>query len=340
MRILENIPLREYTTFKIGGQARYFCRVKSADDLKAALAFALVKQVPFFILGGGSNVLISDAGFYGLVAKIEIGGVEFRERGNEVLVAAGAGENWDDLVCETVKRGLWGIENLSGIPGTVGAAPVQNIGAYGVELGDVLHFVEVCDKKSGRVMKLLNNECKFAYRDSIFKNNEGSQYVIVRVALRLKKDRAPNLTYKDVAEYFSKRGIKKPTLAGVREAIIEIRSRKFPALLKVGTAGSFFKNPIVSEDKCVELKKRFPELPSFPVGKGKIKISLAWILDHVCGFRGLREGDAGVWEHQALVLVNFGNASAREVSELAKKMIDAVKEKTGIDVRPEVEFVS
>ncbi len=340
LKIEENISLKELTTFKIGGPARYFCLVKSEDDIRAAIAFASVKAVPFLILGGGSNVIINDAGFPGLVAKVELLGIEFIERdGGVVDVRAAAGENWDQFVEKTVERGLTGLENLSGIPGTVGAAPVQNIGAYGREVKDCIQSVDAVEKKTGRSVKFLASECVFRYRDSFFKTVAGSEFVITKVTFRLRKDGVPQLAYKDVEHYFKIRNVERPTLKRIREAIIEIRSKKFPDLVSIGTAGSFFKNPIISEDRFNELKKKFPELPMYPVGKGLVKVPLAWILDNVCGFRGTRAGDAGVWENQALVLVNYGNARRADILSLAAQISRTVKEKTNIEIEPEVQVV-
>ncbi|KKU60121.1 MAG: UDP-N-acetylenolpyruvoylglucosamine reductase [Parcubacteria group bacterium GW2011_GWA2_47_12] len=331
MELLRNVSLAEFTTFRIGGKADYFCVARSVSELQEALAFARERALPVFILGGGTNVLMGDDGFRGLVVRIEICGIEW---GGVVRVYAG--ENWDSFVAETVARGLWGLENLSGIPGTVGAAPIQNIGAYGSEVEEVIDWVEVLDRNTGDIQKLSRDECGFGYRDSIFKKSEGKDFIVTRVAFRLRKDGAPNLKYKDLAEFFS--GKKLPTLSDIRRAVLEIRARKFPDLKTHGTAGSFFKNPIISQEKFKELKKRFPELPGF-LFKSGVKVSLAWILDKICGLKGFEKNQTALWKDQPLVLVNQGGASAREISAFADNIARLVREKTGIEIEREVNIV-
>jgi len=340
MDILENVSLKEFTTFRVGGTARFFCRAKSIEDVKRAIAYARERELPFFVLGGGSNILMSDDGFAGLVVKIEINGVEFKDEGEIVEVVAGAGESWDALVALTVERGLHGLENLSLIPGTVGAAPVQNIGAYGAEVKETVRSVEAIDRTSGDVRIFSNGECRFAYRDSIFKHEEGKRFTITRVAFALRKNAPLKTDYKDVREYFISKKIVTPTLSQVRAAVVDIRQAKLPDTRDVGTAGSFFKNPVIAKERFEALKKKFPELPGHEGAEGMIKVPLGYILDKICNFKSAREGDAGVWKNQALVLVNFGSASAQEIRALSEKMAIAVKEKTGIDIEPEVQFVA
>ena len=338
MIITENQSLKEYTTFKIGGPARFFCVVANEDELIEAIGFSKKNKIPFFILGGGSNILVSDAGFPGIVIKMEMMGVTFEEDGDVVKVVAGAGENWDKLVAQTVEMKLYGIENLTLIPGTVGAAPVQNIGAYGSEIKDSLESVYVLDVKNDEYKTLSNNDCKFSYRYSIFKEDP-KRYIVLSVTLRLKKEAKLNFEYKDLKEYLSFKKIKEPKLKHIRDALIDIRTRKFPDLRTHGTAGSFFKNIVTSPSKAKELVEKFPGMVVHPVNEKKVKIPLAWILDHVCGFRGVKKGNVGTYQNQALVLVNYGNATAQEITELAQKMVDVVYEKTGIEIFPEVEFV-
>lgn len=346
MTIAENISLTAHTTFKTGGPARFFCVVKSTDDVLEAVAFAKEKKVPFFIFGGGSNVLVSDEGFAGLVIKVEIGGIEFKNTSATV----GAGENWDGFVEKCVEKGLYGAENLSFIPGTVGAAPVQNIGAYGAEVKDIIESVEVVDVLSGEVKLFSNAGCEFAYRDSVFKKKENvGRYIITRVNFILKKEGEGkvNIEYKDIQEYFNvKSGEQKkspnlPTLAEVRDAIIAIRKKKLPDWNVVGTAGSFFKNPVICLEHYEGLKKNYPNLPFYavPGNVEVVKVPLAWILDHVCGFRGVTRGPVGVYGNQALVIVNTGGGTTAEVKALAAEMAVTVKEKTGIDIEPEVQYV-
>ena len=338
MTIQENISLKEYTTFKIGGPARFFCVVTNEDELIEAIGFTKKKKIEFFILGGGSNLLISDAGYQGLVIKIEIKGVTYVEDGNNVRVTAGAGENWDKFVAETVDKGLYGLENLSLIPGTVGASPVQNVGAYGSEAKDTIETVHVLDVLKDEYKDLKNEECKFAYRDSMFKDNVG-RYIVLSVTFVLSKKGKLNLTYKDIQEHFTYKRIKEPTLKQVREAVVEIRTRKLPDLKKYGTAGSFFKNVVVPQAKAKELLVKYPDMILHAVNEKKVKIPIAWILDHVCGFRGVKKGNVGTYQNQALVLVKYGDATAKEIIDLAQKMVDEVYKYTGIEILPEVEYV-
>jgi len=336
----EHVALKDQTTFKIGGFARYFCRVEHDKDIMEAVSFAHEKKLPFFVLGGGSNVLISDKGFQGLVIKMDILGIEFFNRPNgTVEVVAGAGESWDFLVGLCVDKNLYGLENLSAIPGTVGAAPVQNIGAYGEEVKNSIKQVEVFDTEDLKIKILNNKQCKFSYRDSIFKKPGGKNYIITKVVFDFKQNSRLKTDYKDVAMYLEENKIKEPTLMQIRNAVIEIRSKKFPDLKRYGTAGSFFKNPIVSIGVFKNLQKKYPDLPSFTVSKTKIKIPAAWLLDHACGYKGIKEGNVGTYENQALVLVNYGGASAEETYNLAEKMREGILEKTGIKLEFEVQLV-
>ena len=341
MNIQENVLLAPFTTFRIGGAARFFVQVKNIAELKEAVGFAKEKNAPIFVLGRGSNVLISDDGFAGLVIKNEIKGIVEEDA---VRLIAGAGENWDNFVKFTVEeKGLYGLENLSWIPGTVGASPVQNIGAYGAEAKDTIEWVEVLNPTTLKIEKLLNADCQFGYRDSIFKH-ERKNNIILRVAFLLKKNAKLSVDYKDLQKYFEERK-SVPSLCGVRDAVVEIRKAKLPDTAKIGTAGSFFKNQTISKTDYQKLLEKFPTMPAFPVnekivtGQEQVKIPTAWILDNICGFKGVRRGEVGVYENQALVLVNFGKGTAKEVKNLADEMVACVKEKTGITISPEVEFV-
>ena len=327
MVIEENVPLGPMTTFFIGGLARYFVRVTNVEELRQSLDYARDQNLSALILGGGSNVLISDAGFDGLVIKIEIAGIE---KEGETLVA-GAGESWDALVVRAVQEELWGVENLSGIPGTVGAAPVQNIGAYGSEVKDTLLWVEAFDTQSGQVVRLQNTECGFGYRTSRFKKEPG-RFVILRVAFQLKKNGAPNASYKDLAD------IARFNLAEIRAKVLAIRAGKFPDLKKEGTAGSFFLNPVVSAQKAAELVEQYPGLPNFPAEQGR-KLSLAWILDTILQVKGLSVGGARVYEKQPLVIAASRGARARDVAELAQKVSQLVQNKLKITIEPEVRIL-
>lgn len=332
MQIEEHILLGPLTTFHIGGPARFFARVQSVDELKEVLAFANEKNIKVFILGGGSNVLIDDVGFDGLVIKIELTGVEEKEH---TLIAA-AGENWDALVERAIKKNLWGIENLSGIPGTVGGGVVQNIGAYGQALSETLVWVEVFDIHTGTVEHLPKEKLSFGYRSSLFKQQEG-RYVVLKASFNLSFVAAPNTSYKDLMSRFNGAD---PSLGEIRQAVLEIRRNKFPDLHLEGTAGSFFKNPILKEEEAKKLQEIYPNLPTFvmPETSG-VKIPLAWLLDHVLNLRGMSIGGARLFERQLLVIAARKNTSSRDVLTLAEKVSAEVKHICHIDIEPEVKII-
>jgi UDP-N-acetylmuramate dehydrogenase len=337
--IRENISLAAYTTFKLGGTARYFTDVSNLEELYEALNFAKKNDVSHFVLGGGSNVLIGDAGFPGLVIKMNMKGATFEERDGFAFVTVWAGEGWDELVAKTVGWNVWGLENLSLIPGTTGASPVQNIGAYGVEVKDVIDSVRALDAKTGVEKVFSNKDCLFAYRDSIFKRSDFKKYIILSVTFRLSLKPVPNLLYKDIKDYFSQKNITNPSQMEIRDAIIAIRTGKFPDLSKIGTAGSFWKNPIISTEHFEKIKTVYPLIPSFVAGEGKVKVPLAWILDNVCGLKGFAQGPVGLFEKQPLVLVARAGASTHDVDALAQYVAKLVREKTEILIEREVEGV-
>jgi UDP-N-acetylmuramate dehydrogenase len=333
MQIEEHIPLAPLTTFQIGGPARFFARATSAAEVAEAFAFAKEKNIKIFILGGGSNVLIDDNGFDGLVLKVELAGVE--ERGSTFIAAAG--ENWDALVERAVNKNLWGIENLSGIPGTVGGAVAQNIGAYGQALSQTLAWVEVFDTQSGTVERLPTQELELGYRGSLFKQQEG-RYVVLKAALELSATVAPNTAYKDLAARFSGTN---PTIKEIRQAVLEIRATKFPDLRVEGTAGSFFKNPIVTEEEAKKLQSEYPELPTFAMPETSgVKVPLAWLFDHALNLRGAHVGGARLYEKQLLVVAAARNTSSQDVRTLAEKVAAEVKNKFDITIEPEVKIVT
>jgi len=340
MKLEKNIALRTLTTMRAGGPARFFAVAENDAEIGEAVSFAEAEGVSLFVLGEGSNILISDNGIPGLVLKLGTNKISFEdyEKGQTLLVAEG-GAHWDTLVEEAVLKNLSGIENLSLIPGTAGAAPVQNIGAYGRELADTLLWVEVFDRDRKKHKRLGKKECGLSYRESIFKKKEGASLVITRIALLLHPGGEPQTSYKDVRDYFETRHISAPTLADTRRAVVDIRTRKLPDLAKVGTAGSFFKNPIVTKKQHEALNTTYPGLPGFVVAKGSIKIPLAWILDHVCGLRGYREGTVGTYESQPLAIVNYGGATAKDIRAFADKIARIVEEKTGILPEREVLLV-
>jgi UDP-N-acetylmuramate dehydrogenase len=303
-------------------------------ELGEAVAFAKARSLPFFVLGGGSNVLVGDGEFPGLVIHMCVAGIRETCEGDVVRLEVGAGESWETFVRICVERGYWGVENLSLIPGTVGASPVQNIGAYGGEVKDVIESVSVIDAVSGASLTLGADECAFAYRDSIFKKTQGKNFIITYVTFRLSKVPSPNLSYKDLAERFSANP--NPTLAQIREAVISIRTSKFPDLSLLGTAGSFWKNPVISTSEFDALKAAYPLIPSYSAGKGMVKIPLAWILDVVCGLKGYAKGPVHLFKNQPLVLTAERTATATEVHAFADEIEAVVRSKTGIIIEREV----
>lgn len=339
MQIKENVILKDYSTFKIGGKARFFCTIQNEDDLIEAIGFTKKNKIRTFILGDGSNLLFSDEGFNGLVIKMEMKGIEYQEIDeNTVRVRVFAGENWDSFVEKAVERGLYGIENLSGIPGTVGASAVQNIGAYGSEVKDTIDSVYVLDIEKDEYVTFTNSECRFDYRDSIFKHNK-DRYVVLYIDFILNRLGHLNINYKDIKEYIEVNRVKNYDLKDIRKIVLNIRKNKLPDLDIYGTAGSFFKNAIVSRAKAEELLHKYPNMIVYSLNSKRVKIPTAWILDHICGFRGARVGDVGTYKNQALVLVNYGKATCQNVINFAQDMVNAVYEKTGIEIEPEVEYV-
>lgn len=333
MDIKENISLKSKNTLGVESIARYFVEVENVIDLQDAIAWAREKNIEILILGGGSNVCFVENEVKKLVIKVCIRGIEK----GEGLVIVGAGEEWDSFVEKGIVYDIPNIENLSLIPGTVGAAPVQNIGAYGVEVKDMIEWVEVCDSNVGKVKKLITDECNFSYRDSIFKHQEGKGYVITRVAFKIKKDAPVSIEYKDLAEYFNEN--KAPSKEEVRKAVISIRAGKFPSLESSGTAGSFFKNPIITKKQFEEITTIYSSMPSYPAGEGKVKIPLAWVLDNVCGLRGYKDGNVWLHDKQPLVLVTNKKATAQDIKNFSEKIKQIVKEKINLDIEEEVRYV-
>jgi UDP-N-acetylmuramate dehydrogenase len=370
VRFLENISLKEYNTFGIEAKARYFFECTDLADLrdylqvmedggifKAPFCASDIPALPagrfplqgeerdrgygfinknILILGGGSNWLFT-RDFDGVVIRPNIPGIHIiREDRQQVWVEAGAGEVWDELVDYCVLYGFGGIENLSAIPGSVGAAPVQNIGAYGVEAGNCIESVTGLDLEKMEERTIPGSECCFDYRDSIFKNGLKGRFIIGSVVFRLDKFPEFNLGYGDVEKEVKNLG--EVSLANIRRAIVNIRAAKLPDYHETGNAGSFFKNPVVSNEKVEDFKIKFPGIPVYPSGSGTSKIAAGWLIDQ-CGWRGFREGHAGVHPKQALILVNYGSATGSEILNLAKKIIVSVEEKFGITLNPEVNIL-
>jgi len=335
MNYRENYPLRSLNTFGMNVQARRYAEARSTDELRAILDEARTKHM---ILGGGSNVLFTQD-FDGLVIRNLLKGIEvIREDADSVYVKAGAGEVWHEFVLHCIQEGYAGIENLSLIPGSVGAGPMQNIGAYGVELKDVFHELEAfhIDERSLRAFN--HAECRFGYRESIFKREAKDQYVITSVTLRLSKTPKLNTSYGAIEKELEAMGVKNPGIAEVSQAVINIRSSKLPDPGKIGNAGSFFKNPVVNAEKHAQLKRDFPNIVSYKNSENEFKLAAGWLIE-ACGWKGFREGDAGVHKDQALVLVNYGNARGEEIFKLSQRILDSVMEKFGVALEREVNIV-
>ncbi|MDQ3014015.1 MAG: UDP-N-acetylmuramate dehydrogenase [Acidobacteriota bacterium] len=336
--IQENVPLAPLTTLGIGGAARFFAEVQSEIDLIEAIAFAEQQQLPVFILGGGSNVLVADEGFSGLVIRIAIKGIEWRED-----VTAGAGEDWDAFVGQCIERNMAGIECLSGIPGLVGGTPVQNVGAYGQEVSETITNVRAFDRQSKQIVELTNADCQFSYRRSIFNSTELGHYIVLAVTYRLRQHGVPAIRYPDLKNFFSDRS-EKPTLAEVRNAVIEIRSRKGMVIVPddpdCRSAGSFFKNPIVSREVLAQLEREAGEVPpSFPAADGNVKVPAAWLIERAGFQRGYAKGRAGISSKHTLAIINRGGATADEVLGLVSEISLGVGERFGIELLPEPVFV-
>jgi UDP-N-acetylmuramate dehydrogenase len=333
--IEENISLAPFTTFGIGGRAHFFCRASSLEEIKQALAFAKEKTLPILVLGGGSNVLLPDEGWSGIVVKIELRGMAIEEKEDQLLIV-GAGESWDATVAYAISHNLWGIENLSGIPGTAGGAVVQNIGAYGAAISEVVAFVDVFDRERAVVERLSAKDCQFNYRDSLFKH--GEKYIVLTAALRLSKKATPNLSYAGLKD---RMGTLSGELQTIRDTVRAIRGEKFPDLEKEGTAGSFFKNPIISEEEADRLRAQFPGMPLFPVPESRgIKLPLAYMLDKGLHLRGFCEGNARLFEQQPLVIAAKRGATAEEVIRLAQLVQKKVQEAYNIVIEPEVRIIA
>jgi UDP-N-acetylmuramate dehydrogenase len=338
MKIEKNISLKSYNTFGIDVKAKFFSEIYDETQLKEILSSDEYKTLPKLILGGGSNVLLTKD-FDGLVLKISIPGIEIIEEDSEmVLIKAGAGETWHKLVLFCVENNYGGVENLSLIPGTVGAAPMQNIGAYGQEIKDVfesLQGVYVDNGKSGTVKK---DECKFAYRNSIFKNELRNKFIITYVTLRLNKHPVINISYGNVKSELDKFGYNHIGIKEVSDTIIKIRQSKLPDPAEIGNAGSFFKNPEVSEEQFNQLKENFKNIVGFKLENGKIKVPAGWLIES-CGWKGKKVGNTGSHSKQSLVLVNYGNASGEEVLNLAKEIKKSVSDKFDIELKEEVNII-
>lgn len=338
----ENVPLAPLTTLKVGGPARYFARPKDVEELKAVFERARSEDLEVFVLGGGSNVVVSDAGFDGVVVQPNFLHIAFgfTSGSNVMVVIAGAGESWDKVVEQSVRMNLAGIEALSGIPGRVGGTPIQNVGAYGQEVSETVVWVECFDRETNSVVRLSNADCGFKYRESIFNTTHRDRYVVLEVNFRLEANGRPKIAYRDLKERF---GGREPSLAEVREAVLEIRRSKSMVIDEDDpnsrSAGSFFKNPIVASSVYDAIAARFDNVPMFPAGENCVKIPAAWLIESAGFQKGTRMGRAGISSRHPLAIINADGASAAEIIALKNSIQEAVSEKFSIDLSPEPVFV-
>ncbi len=334
MLIQSSVNLKNYNTFKIDVNTRYFVEFCSLDELREALTFINQHTYPFLILGGGSNILFT-SDFDGVVLKNTLKGKKILQEDEEhIWIKVQSGENWHKLVEYCVNNHWSGIENLALIPGTVGAAPIQNIGAYGTEIQEVLESLEALHIPTLHIHTFLNPDCQFEYRNSIFKKQYLNQYIILSVTLKLRKKPKLNYSYADVQQFLEQNQLE-PSLVNIYHAVIAIRKEKLPDPAMVGNAGSFFKNPYVTLDHANTLKKLYPNMPQYPLNEDTVKIPAAWLIEQ-CGWKGYRNQDFGVHPKQPLVLVNYANASGMQIYELAQNIMISVKNKFNIQLEPEV----
>lgn len=341
----ENEPLAPMTTLGIGGAARYFADVTTVDALSAGIEWARALKLPLFVLGGGSNIVVADSGFAGLVLRMSIRGIETRGLGDEVLITAGAGEEWDPLVARCVAGNWAGIECLSGIPGRVGATPIQNVGAYGQETSESLTSVQALDQVTGNVVELNTEDCEFGYRTSRFKERDRVRFVITQVTYRLSANGKPAVRYPELRKYLAERRVNNPSLADVRDAVLTIRRRKAmvidPFDIDSRSVGSFFVNPVVTVEELERIKQHLAsdDLPEFPVSEDSVKLSAAWLIERAGIARGFTYGNVGTSTKHALAIVNRGGGTAREVIELKELIQKRVMDLAGVALAVEPVFV-
>ncbi len=339
LSIEENANLFSYNTFRISAQARYLVRLQSVHDLTELLQSDTFRKNKRLILGGGSNILLT-GNFDGLVIKNEIKGIaRIEEDEDRILIKSGSGENWHEFVMQCVKNDWGGIENLSLIPGTVGAAPMQNIGAYGVEIRETLHEVEAVEIATGNSKTFDRDECRFGYRESIFKHEAKDKYFITGVTLKLtRRNHKLNTSYGAIRDILKNNTIEVPTIQSVSDAVIAIRKSKLPDPAVIGNAGSFFKNPSIDAGKLDFIKKLYPSVPTFPGEHGLTKVPAGWLIEQ-CGWKGKTFDSIGVHKDQALVLVNYGGGKGDDIWKLAMQIRESVMNKFNIDLHPEVNIV-
>ncbi len=333
MQISQHLSLKPYNSFAIDVKAKYFAAFESVMVLEELLGVAGHEQM--LVLGGGSNILFT-GDFNGWVLKNECKGIRLiDEDDNYFYVKAAAGENWHQFVMHCIAQGYGGVENLSLIPGNVGASPMQNIGAYGVEIKDVFHELEAFHREERKLVTFTLADCSFAYRESVFKNKFKDQFIILNVTFRLRKKPVFNTSYGAIEQELEKMGVRELSIKAISEAVIRIRRSKLPDPAEIGNAGSFFKNPAISTLQFEQLQQSFPAIVGYPAGTGQTKVAAGWLIEQ-CGWKGYRKGDAGCHARQALVLVNYGSATGAEIVQLSTDIISSVHEKFGIHLEREV----
>jgi UDP-N-acetylmuramate dehydrogenase len=338
MKLQSDYSLKPYNTFGIDVKAKLFVRFDTVQDLQEILSMPELKDEQMLVLGGGSNVLFTKD-FDGVALLNAIKGIKvIKEDESSVFVKAGSGEVWHDFVLHALEHNWGGVENLSLIPGTVGAAPLQNIGAYGVELKDVFYELEAVNIETGELKTFDNETCQFGYRESIFKNKLKGQYIVTGVVFKLHKVHQINTSYGAITTTLEEMQVQQPTIQDISAAVCHIRSTKLPNPKEIGNAGSFFKNPEISKQQFDQLKAQYPDMPSYPISETLVKVPAGWLIEQ-CGWKGKVLGNYGVHKNQALVLVNYGGAKGDEVRQLAHDIIDSVDQKFGIKLSPEVNIL-
>lgn len=342
MQVLEDVSLQPYNTFGIDVHTRYWAKITSVADLQKILRHPDYQGVPKLVLGGGSNILFTQ-NFEGLVIKLDIQGIEVIEENEEyVWVKTGAGVSWHTLVLHCIEQGYGGLENMSLIPGTVGAAPMQNIGAYGVEIKDVFIALQAVEIATGKIAGFDHAQCQFGYRSSIFKHELKGQYIITSVTLKLSKKPVINTSYGAIeatlSDLLADRPNATPTIQDVSRAVISIRQSKLPDPAQIGNAGSFFKNPVIPRQQYEALAMQYKNIPGYTVSDQEVKVPAGWLIEQ-CGWKGRRLGDIGVHDKQALVLVNYGGGQGGDLQKLAYQIKDSVKQKFDITIEPEVNML-
>ena len=338
MNVIENYPLIKLNTFGIDVKAKYFTSINTVNELIEIKKSEKFKDHELLILGGGSNILFTKD-FNGLVILNNIKGKEIVDQNDDsIILKIGAGENWHELVMYCVDNGWGGIENLSLIPGNTGTAPMQNIGAYGVEIKETFVELEALEISSGKIVKFSNSECEFGYRESVFKNKMKNKYIILNITLELNKNPILNINYGDIKAILETKKIETPKIKDVSNAIISIRQRKLPDPKKIGNSGSFFKNPIIDINLLKLIEGKYPNVVSYKINENKFKIAAGWMIEKA-GWKGKKFNNFGVHENQALVLVNYGLANGKEIFNLSEKIILDIKEKFGITLEREVNII-